>query len=111
MNREGELTDDLRPQVVDELLRRRNEFDQWDLGDFDACVKRMRDPTVLRVVCAAELRGCCVAARIESVRDCRWSCYFSGATEQLLLVIEAVAMSSWWSGISEMDCISCDSEW
>ncbi|KAI3907710.1 hypothetical protein MKW98_016354 [Papaver atlanticum] len=96
MNREGELTDDLRPQVVDELLRRLNEFDQWDLGDFDAYVKRMRDPTVLR---------------IESVRDCRWSCYFSGATEQLLLVIEAVAMSSWWSGISEMDCISCDSEW
>ncbi|KAI3924161.1 hypothetical protein MKX01_029696 [Papaver californicum] len=45
VNREGELADDLRAQVMDELLRRRNEFDQWDLGDFDAYVKRMRDPT------------------------------------------------------------------
>ncbi|KAI3909077.1 hypothetical protein MKW98_011438 [Papaver atlanticum] len=45
MNREGELADDLRAQVMDELLRRRNEFDQWDLGDFDDYVKRMRDPS------------------------------------------------------------------
>ncbi|MCL7029771.1 hypothetical protein MKW94_003429 [Papaver nudicaule] len=42
--REGELADDLRARVLDELARRRDEFDQWDLGDFDEYVKRMQNP-------------------------------------------------------------------
>ncbi|MCL7029772.1 hypothetical protein MKW94_003430 [Papaver nudicaule] len=43
--REGELADDLRARVLDELSRRQDEFDQWDLGDFDEYVKRMQNPT------------------------------------------------------------------
>ncbi|KAI3900850.1 hypothetical protein MKW92_003999 [Papaver armeniacum] len=44
--REGELADDLRARVIDELVRRKDEFDQWDLGDFDVYVERMKKPTV-----------------------------------------------------------------
>ncbi|KAI3866091.1 hypothetical protein MKX03_003553 [Papaver bracteatum] len=44
--REGELADDLRARVIDELVRRKDEFYQWDLGDFDVYVERMKKPTV-----------------------------------------------------------------
>ncbi|KAI3955807.1 hypothetical protein MKW98_006167 [Papaver atlanticum] len=44
--REGELADDLRARVMDELVRRKDEFDQWDLGDLDVYVQRMKKPTV-----------------------------------------------------------------
>ncbi|KAI3883159.1 hypothetical protein MKW92_041344 [Papaver armeniacum] len=42
--REGELADDLRARVIDELVRRKDEFHQWDLGDFDVYVERMKKP-------------------------------------------------------------------
>ncbi|KAG5557110.1 hypothetical protein RHGRI_007394 [Rhododendron griersonianum] len=45
-DRQKELADDLRAQVVDELLRRRKEI-EWSIeGDFDAYVKRIEQPYV-----------------------------------------------------------------
>jgi len=45
-NRQKELADELRAQVVDELLRRRKEI-EWSIeGDFDAYVKRIEQPYV-----------------------------------------------------------------
>ncbi|XP_059628411.1 uncharacterized protein LOC132271142 [Cornus florida] len=44
--RQRELADELRAQVVDELLRRREETEWFIDGDFDAYVKRMQQPYV-----------------------------------------------------------------
>ncbi|KAL8162084.1 hypothetical protein V2J09_013573 [Rumex salicifolius] len=45
-NRQRELADELRAQVVDELLKRREETEWFIEGDFDAYVKRLRQPFV-----------------------------------------------------------------
>ncbi|KAL5733636.1 hypothetical protein ACOSQ2_033328 [Xanthoceras sorbifolium] len=45
-NRQRELADDLRAQVVDELLRRREETEWFIEGDFDTYVKRIQQPYV-----------------------------------------------------------------
>ncbi|KAK4793778.1 hypothetical protein SAY86_024213 [Trapa natans] len=45
-NRQRELADELRAQVVDELLRRREESEWFIEGDFDAYVKRIQQPFV-----------------------------------------------------------------
>ncbi|XP_059456061.1 uncharacterized protein LOC132186215 [Corylus avellana] len=45
-NRQRELADELRAQVVDELLRRRKETEWFIEGDFDAYVKRLQQPYV-----------------------------------------------------------------
>ncbi|RVW69632.1 OTU domain-containing protein [Vitis vinifera] len=45
-NRQTELADDLRAQVVDELLKRREETEWFIEGNFDAYVKRIQQPYV-----------------------------------------------------------------
>ncbi|KAL6328416.1 hypothetical protein AAG906_034560 [Vitis piasezkii] len=45
-NRQRELADDLRAQVVDELLKRREETEWFIEGNFDAYVKRIQQPYV-----------------------------------------------------------------
>ncbi|XP_011010409.1 PREDICTED: uncharacterized protein LOC105115268 isoform X2 [Populus euphratica] len=45
-NRQRELADELRAQVVDELLKRREETEWFIEGDFDAYVKRIQQPYV-----------------------------------------------------------------
>ncbi|KAF5446257.1 hypothetical protein F2P56_031895 [Juglans regia] len=45
-NRQRELADELRAQVVDELLKRRKETEWFIEGDFDAYVKRIQQPYV-----------------------------------------------------------------
>ncbi|PKI63709.1 hypothetical protein CRG98_015899 [Punica granatum] len=45
-NRQRELADELRAQVVDELLRRREESEWFIEGDFDAYVNRIQQPYV-----------------------------------------------------------------
>ncbi|XP_060183523.1 OVARIAN TUMOR DOMAIN-containing deubiquitinating enzyme 4-like [Lycium barbarum] len=45
-NRQRELADELRAQVVDELLKRRKEAEWFIEGDFDAYVKRIEKPYV-----------------------------------------------------------------
>lgn len=45
-NRQRELADELRAQVVDELLRRREEAEWFIEGDFDTYVKRIQQPYV-----------------------------------------------------------------
>ncbi|XP_054782584.1 uncharacterized protein LOC129289761 isoform X2 [Prosopis cineraria] len=45
-NRQRELADELRVQVVDELLKRREETEWFIEGDFDAYVKRIQQPYV-----------------------------------------------------------------
>ncbi|KAJ6717554.1 OTU-LIKE CYSTEINE PROTEASE [Salix purpurea] len=45
-NRQRELADELRAQVVDELLKRREESEWFIEGDFDAYVKRIQQPYV-----------------------------------------------------------------
>ncbi|KAI9124442.1 hypothetical protein K1719_004364 [Acacia pycnantha] len=45
-NRQRELADELRTQVVDELLKRREETEWFIEGDFDAYVKRLQQPYV-----------------------------------------------------------------
>ncbi|KAI3801102.1 hypothetical protein L1987_29204 [Smallanthus sonchifolius] len=45
-NRQKELADELRVQVVDELMRRRKEIEWFIEGDFDAYVKRIQKPFV-----------------------------------------------------------------
>ncbi|XAR52286.1 hypothetical protein NMG60_11020265 [Bertholletia excelsa] len=44
--RQRELADDLRAQVVDELLKRRKETEWFIEGDFDAYVERIQQPYV-----------------------------------------------------------------
>lgn len=44
--RQTELADELRAQVADELLKRREESEWFIEGDFDAYVKRIRQPYV-----------------------------------------------------------------
>ncbi|KDP45029.1 hypothetical protein JCGZ_01529 [Jatropha curcas] len=43
-NRQRELADELRAQVVDELLKRREESEWFIEGDFDAYVERIQQP-------------------------------------------------------------------
>lgn len=45
-NRQRELADELRAQVVDELLKRRKEAEWFIEGDFDAYVERIEKPYV-----------------------------------------------------------------
>ncbi|XP_071707860.1 uncharacterized protein [Rutidosis leptorrhynchoides] len=45
-NRQKELADELRAQVVDELLKRRKEIEWFIEGDFEAYVKRIEKPYV-----------------------------------------------------------------
>lgn len=45
-NRQKELADELRAQVVEELLKRREETEWFIEGDFDAYVKRIKQPFV-----------------------------------------------------------------
>lgn len=45
-NRQRDLADELRSQVVDELLKRRKETEWFIEGDFDAYVKRLQQPYV-----------------------------------------------------------------
>lgn len=45
-NRQRELADELRAQVVDELLKRRKEIEWFIEGDFDVYVKRIEKPYV-----------------------------------------------------------------
>ncbi|XP_022765545.1 uncharacterized protein LOC111310389 isoform X2 [Durio zibethinus] len=45
-NRQRELADELRAQVVDELLKRREETEWFIEGDFDAYVKEIQQPYV-----------------------------------------------------------------
>ncbi|KAF5810486.1 putative OTU domain, papain-like cysteine peptidase superfamily [Helianthus annuus] len=45
-NRQKELADELRVQVVDELVRRQKEIEWFIEGDFDAYVKRIEKPFV-----------------------------------------------------------------
>ncbi|KAK1570551.1 hypothetical protein Q3G72_003607 [Acer saccharum] len=45
-NRQRQLADELRAQVVDELLRRREETEWFIEGDFDAYLKRIQQPYV-----------------------------------------------------------------
>lgn len=45
-NRQRALADELRAQVVDELLKRREETEWFIEGDFDAYVKRIQQPYV-----------------------------------------------------------------
>lgn len=45
-NRQRELADDLRAQVVEELLKRRKEIEWFIDGDFDTYVKRIQQPFV-----------------------------------------------------------------
>ncbi|XP_015581906.2 uncharacterized protein LOC8267805 [Ricinus communis] len=45
-NRQRVLADELRAQVVDELLKRREETEWFIEGDFDAYVKRIQQPYV-----------------------------------------------------------------
>ncbi|KAG6677517.1 hypothetical protein I3842_14G031400 [Carya illinoinensis] len=45
-NRQRELADELRAQVVDELLKRRKETEWFIEGDFDAYVERIQQPYV-----------------------------------------------------------------
>lgn len=45
-NRQRELADELRAQVVDELLKRRKETEWFIEGDFDAYVERIQRPYV-----------------------------------------------------------------
>ncbi|KAL8159724.1 hypothetical protein V2J09_001261 [Rumex salicifolius] len=45
-NRQTELADELRAQVVTELLKRRKETEWFIEGDFDAYVKRLQQPYV-----------------------------------------------------------------
>ncbi|KAA8539189.1 hypothetical protein F0562_025881 [Nyssa sinensis] len=45
-NRQRELADELRAQVVDELLKRREETEWFIEGDFDTYVKRIQQPYV-----------------------------------------------------------------
>lgn len=45
-NRQKELADELRVQVVDELMKRREETEWFIEGDFDAYVKRIQKPYV-----------------------------------------------------------------
>ncbi|XP_008232087.1 PREDICTED: OTU domain-containing protein At3g57810-like [Prunus mume] len=45
-NRQRDLADELRAQVVDELLKRREETEWFIEGDFDAYVKRLQQPYV-----------------------------------------------------------------
>ncbi|GJS70959.1 OTU domain-containing protein-like protein [Tanacetum coccineum] len=45
-NRQRELADELRDQVVDELLKRRKEIEWFIEGDFDVYVKRIEKPYV-----------------------------------------------------------------
>ncbi|KAF5470071.1 hypothetical protein F2P56_010616 [Juglans regia] len=45
-NRQRELADELRAQVVDELLKRRKETEWFIEGDFDAYVERIQQPFV-----------------------------------------------------------------
>ncbi|KAI5648480.1 hypothetical protein M9H77_34485 [Catharanthus roseus] len=45
-NRQRELADELRAQVVEELLRRRKEAEWFIEGDFDAYVQRIEKPYV-----------------------------------------------------------------
>ncbi|XP_024991899.1 uncharacterized protein LOC112525838 isoform X1 [Cynara cardunculus var. scolymus] len=45
-NRQRELADELRAQVVDELLKRRKEIEWFIEGDFDTYVKRIQKPYV-----------------------------------------------------------------
>uniref|UniRef100_A0A5B6ZLY5 Ubiquitin thioesterase OTU n=1 Tax=Davidia involucrata TaxID=16924 RepID=A0A5B6ZLY5_DAVIN len=45
-NRQRELADKLRAQVVDELLKRREETEWFIEGDFDTYVKRIQQPYV-----------------------------------------------------------------
>ncbi|XP_076939809.1 OVARIAN TUMOR DOMAIN-containing deubiquitinating enzyme 3-like [Bidens hawaiensis] len=45
-NRQKELADELRLQVVDELIKRRKEIEWFIEGDFDAYVKRIQKPFV-----------------------------------------------------------------
>nr|GEV70828.1 hypothetical protein [Tanacetum cinerariifolium] len=45
-NRQRELADELRAQVVDELLKRRKEIEWFIEGDFDVYIKRIEKPYV-----------------------------------------------------------------
>lgn len=45
-NRQRELADDLRAQVVEELLKRRKDIEWFIEGDFDAYVTRIQQPYV-----------------------------------------------------------------
>ncbi|KAH7537001.1 uncharacterized protein LOC107413195 [Ziziphus jujuba] len=45
-NRQRQLADELRAQVVDELLKRREESEWYIEGDFDAYIKRIQEPYV-----------------------------------------------------------------
>ncbi|XP_071734003.1 uncharacterized protein [Rutidosis leptorrhynchoides] len=45
-NRQKELADELRVQVVDELIKRREETEWFIEGDFDAYIKRIQKPFV-----------------------------------------------------------------
>nr|XP_043616739.1 uncharacterized protein LOC122588649 [Erigeron canadensis] len=45
-NRQKELADELRVQVVDELVKRRKEIEWFIEGDFDAYIKRIQKPFV-----------------------------------------------------------------
>ncbi|XP_031275928.1 uncharacterized protein LOC116134390 [Pistacia vera] len=45
-NRQRELADELRAQVVDELLKRRKETEWFVEGDFDAYIKQIQQPNV-----------------------------------------------------------------
>ncbi|KAK4769535.1 hypothetical protein SAY86_027685 [Trapa natans] len=45
-NRQRELADELRAQVVDELLRRRQESEWFIEGDFDTYIERIQQPFV-----------------------------------------------------------------